>query len=189
MQSLFCSQKHQNCDKNLAENKIRIQYVLLVPLWDHLGSHFGPIKPTIVPFWRSSGDTLGVSGRSLAASGVHFRASASENPCYASTRARRNARSDPPPHRRRRVRSKSTNVLYMFPFSINFGFLHPSYNPPQGLRIPPGKCVRVRHGGFKMTFQALISPQIFRTFILLLFFTFFHDSPDFILFYGAIWPS
>ena len=75
----------------------------------------------------------------------------------------------------------------MFPFSINLGFLHPFYNnPPQGLRVPPGKCVRVRHGGFKMTFQALISPQIFRTFILLLFFSFFHDFPDFIVFYGAI---
>ena len=45
-----------------------------MPLWDRLETHFGPIKPTMVPFWGSSGTTLGVSGRPLAASGVHFRA-------------------------------------------------------------------------------------------------------------------
>ena len=45
-----------------------------MPLWDRLGNHFGSIKPIIMPFWRSSGDTLNVSGRFLAATGVNFRA-------------------------------------------------------------------------------------------------------------------
>ena len=87
------------------------------------------------------------------------------------------------------MRSKNTNVLYMFQFSINFGFPHPSYSPPQGLRIPPGKCGKVRDGGFKITFQAFISPQIFRTFIFLVFCICFLEFHDFIAFGGTIWPS
>ena len=60
--------------KKIAENRIPIQHVPLVPLWDRLGTQFGPIKPTMFAFRGSSGSTLGVSGRSLAASGVLFRA-------------------------------------------------------------------------------------------------------------------
>ena len=91
----FASKNDKIVPKKFAENRIPIQHVPLVPLWDRLGTHFGPIKPTMVPFRGSSGTTLGVSGHSLAASGVHFRAlRPSEDPCYASTRARRNARSD-----------------------------------------------------------------------------------------------
>ena len=72
MQSLFCFQKRENWAKNFAENKIPIQHVPLVPLWVRLGNHFGPIKLTKVPFWRCSGDTLGVSGNFWEATGVHF---------------------------------------------------------------------------------------------------------------------
>ena len=70
----FASKNAKIEQKNFAENRIQIQHVPLVPLWDRLGTHFGPIKLTMVPFWGSSGTTLDVSGRPLAASGVYFRA-------------------------------------------------------------------------------------------------------------------
>ena len=72
MQSSSCFKKRQNCTKKSAENRIPIQHVPLVPLWDRLGTHFGPIKLTKVPFWRCSGDTLGVPGNFWGATGVHF---------------------------------------------------------------------------------------------------------------------
>ena len=40
-----------------------------------------------------------------------------------------------------------------------------------------------------MAFQALISPQIFRTFIFSHFLHIFSDFHDFTVFYGTIWPS